>query len=237
MGDALSNNSEIPLYRQLIDLIRDKIDTGLWKSGDRIPSEAELSAQFSVSRITVRNAISELVEEGLLVKHQGKGTFVANRRILKDMRKFGNFTETCLVRGCVPSTYTVSKEVKPASISLCEKLGLPLKSEVVVIERVRLSDGLPVIYETNFFPLSYSFLLNENLNKSLYEVLNEHQVYPIDARRTIEICFATEKEAQHLQVDPQTALLLIFDQVFDNEKRIVHLCKQVIRSDRFKFML
>ncbi len=235
MNKALQSNSDMPLYRQLINLIRTKIQDGTWKTGDQIPSEAELKDLYSISRITIRNAIAELVEEGLLAKRQGKGTYVLGKRLERDLHAFSSFTQVCINRGSVPSTITLSVRLKTGSAKICRSLDLPENSKVLAIERIRLVDNEPAILETNYFSPQFSYLLQEDLNTSLYDLLKKHGVYPTSANKTIEICYATETEAQHLQVAPDTALLLVVDQVFDQDLKILHLCKQIIRSDRFKF--
>jgi len=235
MGEPLLSNNEVPLYRQLMQLIRDNIKNSIWKTGDQIPSETELGVQYSVSRITVRNAISELVDEGLLAKHQGKGTYVVGKRIDRDLSTFSDFTQTCISRGHVPGTQTLSAKIKPASRKIYQDLNVPEGSDLVVIERIRLMDNEPAIIEINYFTTEYAFLLEKNLDGSLYEILRSHHIYPPAGKPTIGISYAPEKEAKYLQVNPNDALLLVYECAYDQNRKILHVCKELIRSDKFQF--
>ena len=237
MDEPLLSNSEVPLYRQLMELIRNNIQNNVWKTGDQIPSETVLGAQYSISRVTIRNAITELVEEGLLAKRQGKGTYVVGKRIEKDLSIFSDFTQTCISRGHIPGTQTISAKIKTANSKVCKDLNVPEDSELVVIERIRLMDNEPAIIETNYFTTEYAFLLEKNLDASLYEILKLYHAYPTTGKVTIGICYATEKEAKYLQVNPHDALLLVYECAYDQNRKVLHVCKELIRSDKFQFSI
>ena len=100
----LKKDSSVALYQQLINEIKESIQAGELKPGDRLMTEGEFSKEYDVSRITVRKAIEVLVEEGILIKKQGIGTFVADKKLIRDASIFMGFTESCRQDGKVPSS-------------------------------------------------------------------------------------------------------------------------------------
>lgn len=234
---SLRPDSGMPLYRQLSDAIRENIVSGVWAPDSQIPSELELREMFGVSRITVRKAVEELVEDELLVKRQGKGTFVAPVKIKKQAQKFLNFTEACKDAGMVPSAKVISLEVCPGTRSQARFFGCGEDEPMVIIKRVRLANKKPVIFETNIFPSTFKYLLLEDLENSLYEILRARHVYPDTTHKTIEVCLANEIEARFLEVDQGTPLLLLDDMVYDRDMKPLHICKQIIRTDIFKLTI
>jgi len=238
MVNKLDPNSSVPLYQQLVEALKDAIANGEFKLNDKIPTELELSKKFGISRITVRAAIDELVEEGILVKRQGKDTFVisspSDKLVTRNPVEFMSFTRSCELAGRTPSTKLLRIEIEPAVPPHSEFLNLPDGSNVIKITRVRYADGLPVVLETNYFSTEYSFLLNENLEQSLYAVLQQHDIYPMRGLKKISICYANRNEVNYLDVENNSALLLIKDYVYDQFDRPLHYCKQVVRSDRYE---
>ena len=158
MPSELDHSSQEPLYLQVIEDIRKDIASGLYRPGEKIPSEIELGDIYRVSRITVRNAVKVLEKEGLLIKRQGKGTFVTDEAEHK--APFENddivrsFTKTCENNGVVPGAHLV----------VCERVLLPTdkagffggadNGAAVCVMRVRTADGMPLMVEDNLFDRS-----------------------------------------------------------------------------------
>lgn len=233
----LNPESGVPLYMQLSSSIREKINTGLWKSGSKIPSEQKLSELYGVSRITLRKAVEDLVEDELLIKKQGKGTFVAPVRIKKQLQNFLSFTEACKNVGMTPSAKLISIEIKQTSRSNAKFFDLSEEEPMVIIKRIRFADERPVILETNILPEKFKFLLMENLEGSLYELLNVKNIIPEKSVKTVEVCVANNIEEKYLKVPCGTPLLLLNDLVYDNKMEPLHICKQIIRTDLFKLIV
>ena len=147
----LEKKSQSPLYQQLMSRLRDDIVAGVYAPGARIPSEQVLCDTYGVSRVTVRKAMLDLVQEGLLVRRQGKGTFVAQERIQRDLQQITSFSQACRQNGHAAGARLISAELAEASASDAEKLGLAPGSAVVEIIRLRLCDGEPVMLEINRF--------------------------------------------------------------------------------------
>lgn len=235
---GLNCNDSTPLYRQLINIICEDIAQGKLKSGDKLPSEKELSDQYKISRITVRNAVSQLADEGILLKMQGKGTFVARQKIERNIKEFVGFTEMSELQGKQTTTKVISMGAAPASAGEQAFFSLENGANVLQIKRVRYLDETPTIVETTCFPLKFSFLLEENLEGSLYAILRrKYHIYPTSAEKSFEVCFVTSEEARLLQVPQGTAAMLSYDHVFDDTEAPLHITRQVIRGDNYKYIV
>jgi GntR family transcriptional regulator len=141
----------VPSYYRLEQQLRDRIKSGELKPGDPIPPESQLSQQFSVSRTTVRQALSRLVYDGLIERHRGRGSFVTEPR-LEHTKPFLSFEEDMLARGAHPSIKLLNMRTEPADGKVAENLGLSEGTPVVVLERLRLVDGQVVGYEIRYLP-------------------------------------------------------------------------------------
>lgn len=231
----MHRNSIVPLYQQLADEIRQQIADNALKPGDRMLTEAELSQKFEVSRITVRKAIDQLVEEDYVVRKQGIGTFVAEKKLHRIMRnQVISFTEMCELNGSVPSSELISAGWVRADVTAEGYLNLPKQENVIKIVRVRKVDGLPVMLEESYYPRRVAFLLQENLNGSTYQVFRAHGLIPSHGRKTFEICMATAREADLLGTTKNKALLLQKDTVTDQNDEVLHYAKIIINSERYR---
>lgn len=232
----LDQDSASPLYMQLMRKLRNDITSGVYPVHSRIPAEQELCETYQISRVTVRKALSELTREGLLERHQGKGTFVSIPRLRLDLRSINSFNDVCAAMDRVPSTQVVQAQLAPAH-PYDREIHLEEQDEVVEIVRVRQADGLPVMLETNRFPKRYSWLLEEDLTGSLYGLLRSRGVEPEQAIHEISLCYASAQEAKWLGVEPGTALLALDETIYDQDGHPLHTSRQRIRGDRFTFRI
>lgn len=232
----LNTQSYSPLYRQLMLKLRRDIASGVYPVHSRIPSEQELCEAYQVSRVTVRKALAELTQEGLLIRHQGKGTFVGVPRICKDLKDVNSFHDACRMMGCEPGTRVIHAQLVHAEQEDHDKL-MENSEYVLEVLRLRTADGVPVMLETNRFPLHYEWLMQENLNTSLYAILREHGVEADQAIHEISLCYATPHQAKLLEMEPGNALLQLYEVIYDQHGLPLHTSKQVIRGDRFTFRI
>ena len=179
----LDENKAEPLYTQLENLLKAKLENGDRQKGDKLPTEMELSEKFKVSRITVRKALGSLVQQGLIVKRSGKGTFVSNEKIQRPLSGGAiSFTSLCEAQGLIPGAKTIKSVLEPPTPKDREVLGLTENDRVISIERIRSADGTPVSVEVSHFTEDLSFLLDEDLtNASLLYRRNQvrHQLLPL----------------------------------------------------------
>lgn len=168
----LQSDAQTPLYVQLKETVRARIVRGEYPVGAKIPSETELRVEFGVSRITVRNAIEQLVAEGYLSKTQGKGTFVRARKLRRKLEYVRGFTESLRQVGLDASTTVLQNTVVEATAQVAEQLELPVGAPVVYLQRIRSVDGQPVCLEHSYFDAGrYHLLGTEDLTGSLYALL------------------------------------------------------------------
>ncbi len=233
----LEKKSQSPLYQQLMMRLKNDILAGAYPAGARIPSEQVLCDTYGVSRVTVRKAMLDLVQEGLLVRRQGKGTFVADERIQRDLQQITSFSEACRQMGHKAAAKRVSAECVAATSEDVEKLGVAPGSQVIELTRLRLCDGEPVMLEVNRFPTRYDFLLREETEPSLYELLRHHGLVPTSAAHDISLGYATPHVSKHLGTAPGDALLLLDELVLDQHGEPLHLSRQWIRGDKYTFRI
>ncbi len=235
--NRLNTYLSTPLYEQLAEALRGGILDGSYEAGSLLPSEHALCEQFGVSRVTVRKALSLLMEEQLLERRPGKGTFVRMAPLRRDLKSVNSFNETCLSLGRAPMTLLLRQGMRPAPAETARQLQVPEGADVVEISRLRICDGFAVMIETNCFPAAYAWLLQEDLTQSLYGILRTRGIEPGQAVHDIPLCYGTEEEAGWLGVKEGTALLQLEEVIYDGQGAPLHTSRQLIRGDRFTFRI
>jgi GntR family transcriptional regulator len=231
-------NSVIPLYKQIVHALRDQITAGVYSPGDKLPSEAELMETFGVSRITVRSALKELEEAGLLVRARGKGTFVsAGEKQLYAADDQESFSRSCQLAGKTASTKVIELGYVYPTLRDAKFLGVDDQVAVLRSRRLRFVDGVPTLLETNCFAASLAFLEYEDLSGSLMGVLEEHGIALGRNIRTLEVCTATDYEASCLNVEEGSPLLLFVDKRYGANDQPLFISRQVYCTERLKFYL
>jgi GntR family transcriptional regulator len=226
-----------PLYKQLCQVILNDINNGVYRPGDKLPSEEALQEKFGVSRVTVRNAIQVLVEDEILLRMHGKGTFVTQGRFSETIFSGGSFTEICLSMNVTPSTHVLCRETQPAKQRIAKKLSLEAETEVIHIQRLRRIDGVPCILEHDYFPMTLRFLLDAEIeNKSIFGIIKEKiGLLPTVFEDHFEIRYAAKDEADLLECEPETALLRVDQIISKKGAGVLYYNEQLIRSDRYTY--
>lgn len=236
----VTKNSPIPIYYQLKNIIREKIDGGHWKPGDKIPSIPELSRYHAISQMTARQAITELSDEGLLYRLRGKGTFVANPKITRDLSCLTYFTEQIAKSGFHITTKLLETETTAAPRDIAERMAIKTRDLVILVHRLREIDGEPFDMETSYFPneLCQGLLERDLSQHSLLSLLENHLGYHIDhAAMTIEAIGANAYQSKMIRVKRGTPLLSITQTTYLSDGRAIQFVKAVSRSDKFKYSL
>ena len=238
--EKLDGQGSTPLYYQLYLILRDKIASGEYAPGTRIPTENELIRTYGVSRITVRNAINQLANERMLVKTAGKGTFVSMPKIERSMdgSRVWGFSESVKRDGETPSAKLISVSYGQATEEEAVFFGVTKGSPLIYLKRLRLINGIPALIELNTLPSHYSVLLSENLEQSLYELMRTRlNVRPAKGKKTFEIAYATNEEAVYLECSPGSPVMLSYETCIDSKGMPCHMCKQIIHGKRFRYVL
>jgi len=232
--------NSVPLYKQLKALILEKISSGKWSSGQKIPSESELSNAFKISRVTVRAALDELSADGHLIKIRGKGTFVTDKGngLFLEMGFMGysdSFHQFCIKNKVTPGRIVISNEIVPANDVDFDFLGLSPGDKVISLVRLLLVDDEPFQLEDCRLPEKYSFVNRIKLgNTSLHELLKREAgiEYITPKSRCIRCSLASSTEAKHLRILSGAPTLIIEEVMCDENKEIVHYAKIVSSADR-----
>ncbi len=236
----LDNMSVTPLYKQLEEMLLTEIERGVLKPGIRIPTEIELSEQYHVSRVTVRKALAALSDAGYLERKSGKGTFVAEKKMQRNLSSTVlSFTEMCQLMNMVPGAKTHKIALEEPTPKEAEQMNLSKGENIIVIKRVRYADGKPIMLEWNKFPETFNFLFNENLNDiSLYEILRTKYNISLDhSSKTIDIVFASAQEAKALDITKGYPLLRISSVIRDSSSSFTNLCLQLYIGDKYKIIV
>lgn len=231
----LDKRHPLPMYYQLKELIREKIAAGEWQPGDLIPSERELSERYSISRMTVRQALTELANDGLLHRDQGRGTFVARPKIRERLSRLTSFTEDMRARGKQASAQVLRLEMVPAGAKVADALQIEFAQPVALIKRLRLADAEPVGIECCHLSFEgCETVLQEDLSGSLYELLGKRfGLVPIWAQEELEAGVCGPREAQTLGMQRGEPVLLIRRWTFDQDQRPIEYVESVYRGDKY----
>jgi GntR family transcriptional regulator len=234
----INKNSPVPIYHQLEEYIKQQIENGSLEEESVIPSEREFAERFQISRMTVRQAINNLVSEGYLNRQKGRGTFVTKKKVEQELQGMTSFTEDMLSRGMNPSSTLLSFKIIPAD----KKTALALKIEdadtVYIIKRIRLADGAPMALETAYIPVKIvPGLTEENSNLSLYQYIEENLALSIsEATQEIEASTANHLDAETLEITIGDPILLIERISYLQEGIPFELVKSTFRADRYRFI-
>lgn len=229
----LQTESSSPLYHQLMQRITNDIEKGNYPVGSKIPPEHQLEETYQVSRVTVRRALAELTQSGLLERKQGKGTFVSQPRISRDLKRVHSFHDSCKQNGITAGTKAIHVKTVPADERDISELGLKEGDRVIEVLRIRLANGEPVVLEKNHFSMAYAYLEDADLNGSLYRLLQDYGVVPAEGTHEISLCYADRQQAEWLNVSEGAPLMKLHEVIYDQRGRPLHNGDQLICGDKF----
>ena len=230
----------VPLYHQIQHLLRHRIHNGQYRPGTQIPSEHELSGELGVSRVTLREALRELVRENLLVKIQGKGTFVNSNppKRLAPVRYTG-FLEDMQERVRKLRVAEVEIAQSPASAEVKKALGLDSDtSELTVIRRLRLIDDQPFSFTQNYLPTEIGVRIKQRdlYSTPLLKILQEDLKIPITrAKETIEAAPADPDTARRLGIPVLYPVLHMTRVMYTTGNKPFELVDIYYRADKYHY--
>ncbi|WP_088809101.1 MULTISPECIES: GntR family transcriptional regulator [Listeria] len=234
----IDKQSGIPIYIQIQAEIKQKIEAGVWQVGTAIPAERQLAEMFHVSRMTVRQAIQGLVDDNILQRRVGAGTFIAEKKLTERLEAVTSFTNLMLQAGKKPSTRIVSYGIRPASTQEQEALAIPEKSNVMKIERIRYGDSVPILFEVATIPENIAALLTkEDIMNSLYEAVETKIGQQIgEAEQTMEAALVSEKVAPYLDVKLGSPVMKLRQITFLEDGRPFEFTRSQYVGSRFQFV-
>ena len=234
---SLSLDSDIPLYSQIVSIVKRNISAGTLSTGDLLPSEAELCRTFDISRSTVRQAIGTLESEGLVVRKQGRGTFVAEPKVRRRTENVYSFTSEISSMGLTPSSTLIEFEVIAPTPDIVKMLELNSpESKVYRFTRIRNVNDEPLILETSFYPqFIYPKLTRDLLQThSFYSLLYEVGIVPANAVDSYEAVIIGRQESELLHCKPGSCGFAVQRRTFNESGMCYEFTQSLIRADRVK---
>ncbi len=227
-----------PLYDQLVDILREKIENEM-EPGDLLPSERELSERYGLSRTTVRLALKELETLGLISRKHGKGTFVSDLTGgAMDLTTNYSFTEQMRDAGREPKTVELDFQMRDATKTLADRMGLRLGDKVLYMKRLRLADGVPMMLERTYVPANrFIGLTEETLSgKSLYAIIENdyHEVIRV-AEEEFFASVARQDDAEALGIPEGAPVLQLSRLTYNDQNIVIEYTHSVARADQFKY--
>ncbi len=233
----------VPKYYRLKRALVERINEEELVEDQKIPSERVLIDEFNVSRITVRKAVDELVNEGYLYKIQGKGTYVKGTKAKQDLFSITSCTKDILAHGMEPRRKTLTLDKMRTDRKRSRQLEIDPNDDVFLLDRIYYADDLPLNRTIAYLPARYFPGLEKHdfSSQSLYEVLEEEYGVQITrAKRTIEAVLAQGETAKHLQVEEGKPIILFRAVTYGlvNRKEVpIETFKCLYRTDQFKFYI
>jgi DNA-binding GntR family transcriptional regulator len=225
----------IPLYYQVASRIETAIVDGTVPAGARIDNEIALGERLGISRPTVRRAIQDLVDKGLLVRRRGIGTQVVHGEVTRKVELTSLFEDLSSANR-TPSTTVVLRDRIEATESIAERLGVPAGSPVLHVRRVRLADAVPLALLENYLPQEFLDISEADLAQfGLYQLLSARGVDIRVARQRIGARSATAEESKVLDIDRHSAVLTMDRVAFDSNGRAVEFGHHSYRPDLYSF--
>jgi len=227
------------LYLQLYEILKKKIESDEWTVGSQIPTEEDLCKIFNVSRVTVRSAVMELVRQGYLKRHQGKGTFVFKKAVSDGITMITSFREIPFEKGLKFSTDVLARTVMMSVDDMNIRLHVPKDKHIIYIKRLRLIENEPALLQETYIPYHICpLLLEEDVgNQSLFELFEKKYGIKITCvENHIEIVYISRDEAQVIGLSEGSPAILL-NQYFYSGETLIMYTRSIKRTDKFKFFI
>lgn len=238
----IDKQSPIPYYYQIEEWIRGLINTGKLQPGDKLPPETTLCENLGVSRLTIRHALSNLTNEGLLLRKRALGTFVAfpKSQIPITANRLGGLTDEMAKRGSTLLSHVLIQQKVPAVDEISRNLQLSWNDTVIQIQRLRSVHETPIVIETSYFPYKrFPELLTIDMNdQSVYQILDEkYNARPREAFDNFIASVATSKEADLLDIAEGAPVMRYQRIAMDKTNQPMEYTISIYRADQYQFVI
>ena len=234
----LNPNSEIPLHKQAEELLRELIESDEYKNGKMLPKEVELAQQLDISRNTLRQAINQLVFEGLLIRKKGVGTKVARKGITGGVKNWHSFSQEMKMLGIEVRNYELRVYFKKPTKEIATFFGISEDERCVVMERLRGNTSFPFVFFVSYFNPKLPITGEENFNMPLYEMLeSNYGIYVKTSREEVYARLAGESKAAKLEISPNDPILIRKRFVSDDNGVPVEYNIGYYRADSFTYTI
>ena len=240
MPETFHLEAGIPKYLQISNWLMEMIQKGRYGVHDKLPPESKLSDFFRVNRNTVRQAISDLVAKGFIQKRNGVGSFVTGKPfqpVKYTLQRISSFTDDMIRMGLDPETKLIHQSVIEAPSRVAEKLMLGKEKLVILTERLRLGNRIPLVIERSYLPhKEYKEILKMRLTGSLYHLLTKK--FHVDLHRSIQTFRAVTlsgKDTKLLGVPPRSPGIFLESIIYDSKNIPVEVLHAFHRGDKYVF--
>jgi len=230
----------IPKYLQISAWLKELVQTGRYKKGEKLPSEIELSKTCQVNRNTLRQAIAELVSAGILRKEKGMGTFVSSSMSLAlkhKLKSISSFKDDLREIGIKENTTVLRKGIEVAKDHVAKTLLLGPNNKVIAVRRLRAGNNIPFIYEESYLPSDmFKAIMDMDLTGSMYKIIFEHfNIVLARCEQTIRAINLTGKIARILALPENSAGIFMESITFDENNMPVEVLCSYYRGDKYIF--
>ena len=231
---SLDASAPTPLYLQLAGLLGDSIRDGQWKSGEALPAERQLCERLKISRVTLRQAVDTLVEQGLVSRRQGAGTFVTSH-IQHPLSGLTSFSEILRGKGYEPGSRWLDRRLRPARGEELMRLGLSPDSTVAVLTRLRSADDRVMAYEQSVLPVQV-LPDPEQIGDSLYTYLDARGTPVVRALQYFRAINLTPRMAEQMKMKPGEAILHVVRVGYTRDGSAIELSDTYCHNDYYDFV-
>jgi GntR family transcriptional regulator len=237
---ALTRGGPLPLYHQLKTVVMREIEAGRWQPDEQLPTEDELSRRFGVSKITVRQALRELADEGFIRREQGRGTFVERRRLQQGPRELTSFTDEMRSHGLVPSSKVLEQGTIAPPPAVWAALRIARDAPVFRLRRLRMANREPMGVQDAFIPSDLVPGVTDVKfgNASLYDILqSRYNLHPATARETYCVTLLKPADAALLRVPARSPAMAAERVTLLADGTPFEYVQSVMRGDRYKIAI
>lgn len=234
----LNKDMPLPLYHMIKQDITDKIKKGEYEPGDKLPTEKWLVDYYKVSRMTLRKAMDSLIAEGLLVREHGKGIYVAEQKVTRNLNQLSSLHHELTKAGIQVENRIISYTVAKAGEKLAAAMGISEDTPVITIARVRMAGDAPICFQKSYMPEGRCGMLDIGRlqHESLYDLLEQQLSLSIFASDvSISAKSATEKLAEYLGVPVRSPLLYVESKLHTEDKTVVEFSENYYVPSRYKY--
>lgn len=228
----------VPSYIRIHDALKEKVEQRVWKIGERLPSERDLAETYEVSRMTARQAVTSLVDEGILERRVGSGTYVASRRVREKMRGTTSFTEIITAQGKTPSTELLSfVKVQPNEVER-EKLKISKNELIIRMERIRYADEVPICYEVASIPQNIvADFDKQEITSNFFQTLRDNGYEIGHSEQVISAKSLSKEVAEYLEMKQNSAILALNQISYLTDGTPFEYVLSQYAGERFEFYL
>lgn len=237
---TIDKNSNSPIYEQIYRCIKNRIETGVYKIGDVIPSESDMQKDFGVSRITVRRAIADLEHDGFVKKRRGAGTVVEPKKTERDLSIFTSFSGSAKAKGARPGSIILQLRLMRANVKVAEKLRISCDDLVYFLKRLRLINGRIIGLNESYIRRDLGFEISRedfDTNTSLYEYLEQKGIRLGSADETMEARRSTAELRRDLFMDEDNPVMHKERVTYDADGRPIEFSENNYMAETYKYYI